>query len=178
MVLAVRDPGAEKVQSLMAKVGNRAAAKKPEDAVRGAEVVLFAIPARAMAETVARLGPDLNGKIVVDATNNVGQSPMHQLQLLRQVAPDSLLYRAFSNLGWENFADPVIGGVRVDLFYCGDAGDGQVAVDGLIADIGLRPVYIGDVEQAGIVDALTQLWFTLALKQGHGRHLALKLLTE
>lgn len=103
---------------------------------------------------------------------------MHQLELLRQRAPDSALFRAFSSLGWENFAEPLIDGVQVDLFYCGDEGSARPVVHNLIAGIGLRPIYIGDVQQASIIDAMTRLWFTLALRQGYGRHLAFNMVTE
>lgn len=176
VVFGVREPQAEKVQSLLKKIGNEVAADVIENAAVGSDVVLFAVPSRAMEETVARLGRQLNGKILIDASNNVGGSPMHQLQLLRQAAPGSPLFRAFSNLGWENFADPVIDGTQVDLFYCGDSGDGQTTVDTLIAEIGLRPIYIGGLDRVDIVDTLTRLWFVLALQQGRGRHLALKLI--
>jgi predicted dinucleotide-binding enzyme len=178
VVFGVRDPQAEKVRSLLAKVEHGATAVGVQSAVKVADAVLFAIPSRVLAETVAQAGDQLNGKILIDATNNVGTSPMHQLELLRQNAPDSALFRAFSNLGWENFADPVIDGVQVDLFYCGDGGSAQAAVHDLIAGIGLRPIYLGDNQQAGVVDALTRLWFNLALQQGYGRHLAFKMVTE
>jgi 8-hydroxy-5-deazaflavin:NADPH oxidoreductase len=46
----------------------------------------------------------------------------------------------------------------------------------LIADIGLGPVYLGGVEQVGVVDSLLGLWFALAVGQGKGRHLAFKVL--
>jgi predicted dinucleotide-binding enzyme len=81
-------------------------------------------------------------------------------------------------LGWENFAEPVIDGQQVDLFYCGDDGPAQPIVHDLIADIGLRPVYIGDVQLAGAIDGLTRLWFALALQQGYGRHLGFKMLID
>ena len=178
VIFNVRDPQAMKVQSLLAKAGQKATAVSLYASVETADVVLFAIPGSIMPETVTQLGSRLDRKILIDTTNNVGRSPMHSLDLLRQNTKGSAIFRAFSNLGWENFADPVIAGEQIDLFYCGDAGDGQKAVDTLIADIGLRPIYVGGVDQAGIVDALTRLWFTLALQQGRGRHLAFKLLTE
>ena len=178
VVFGVRDPAAEKVRSLLADVDHGATAVSTRDAIEGAEVVLFAIPSRVMAETVALMSGRLNGKILIDATNNVGMSPMHRLELLRQNAPDGALFRAFSNLGWENFAEPVIDGVQVDLFYCGDEGSAQPVVHDLIAAIGLRPVYLGNLQQADIIDALTRLWFTLALRPGHGRHLAFKMVAE
>lgn len=83
-----------------------------------------------------------------------------------------------TGLGWENFATPVFKGIRADLFYCGDGGEERAAVDTLIAEIGLRPVYIGETEKNHLIDNLTRLWFTLALEQGRGRHLALKMLAD
>jgi predicted dinucleotide-binding enzyme len=178
VVFVVREPGAEKVQSLLDKAGDRATAVSDSAVVAETEAVLFAIPGRIMPEIVAQLGDKLNGKILIDATNNVSSSPMHQLDLLHKAAPDSPLFRAFSNLGWENFAEPVIDGQQVDLFYCGDDGPAQPIVHDLIADIGLRPVYIGDVQLAGAIDGLTRLWFALALQQGYGRHLGFKMLID
>lgn len=176
VVFGARDPEAEKVQALLAELGHGATASSIPTAVTQAEAVLFAIPGRAMSETVTQLGDRLNGKILLDATNNVGQQPMHNLNTLRQAAPDSKLFRAFSTLGWENFAKPVIDGQQVDLFYCGDAGAGEKTVDQLIRDIDLRPVYLGGVEQVELVDAMTRLWFALAFQQGKGRRLAFKVL--
>jgi hypothetical protein len=41
--------------------------------------------------------------------------------------------------------------------------------------VGLRPVSLGE-DQEALVDALFQVWVTLAFKQGRGRRMALKLL--
>ena len=49
-------------------------------------------------------------------------------------------------------------------------------MEGLIADIGLRPIYVGDLDQVTLIDTLTRLWFALAFQQGYGRRLAFKLL--
>ena len=103
---------------------------------------------------------------------------MGSLDVLRQAAPDSPIFRAFCTLGWENFAVPVIDGMQVDLFYCGDGGGEQTAVDNLITDIGLRPVYVGGVETADLLDALTRLWFIMAFQKGYGRHLAFKMIGD
>lgn len=178
VVFGVRDPGLEKVKALLARAGHGATAVPLANAVEGAEVVLFSIPSAAMPETVAVLGSQLDGKVLIDATNNISSSPMHRLQLLSQAAPKGHLVRAFSNLGWENFAKPEINGMQVDLFYCGLEGYGQVVADQLISEIGLRPIYLGGLDQVDIVDALTGLWFVLALREGRGRHLALKMIAE
>lgn len=178
VVFGVRDPQAEKVQALLAKMGQGTTAVSISTAAANAEVVVFAIPGSAMAATAAQLGSQLNGKILIDTTNNVGQPVMGSLDVLRQAAPDSPIFRAFCTLGWENFAVPVIDGMQVDLFYCGDGGEEQTAVDNLITDIGLRPVYVGGVETADLLDALTRLWFIMAFQKGYGRHLAFKMIGD
>jgi 8-hydroxy-5-deazaflavin:NADPH oxidoreductase len=83
----------------------------------------------------------------------------------------------FNTYGWENFADPFYQGVPGDLFYCGPAGESQTVVEQLISEVGLRPVRVGDADQADLVDSLLRFWFTLSHSQGT-RHLALKLLTR
>jgi hypothetical protein len=39
-------------------------------------------------------------------------------------------------------------------------------------------VRVGDLDQLPAVDMLANLWFALALGQGHGRHLAFKVLAR
>jgi 8-hydroxy-5-deazaflavin:NADPH oxidoreductase len=173
VVYGVRDPA-----GVRAELGAEVTAVSPSAAVAQADVVLFAIPGRAVTAVLAEMGDALDGKIIIDATNQVGQPVMHSLDALRQAAPTSPLYRAFSTLGWENFANPVLGGQVVDLFYCGEGDEAaNTVVFQLISDIGLNPIYIGGQNQTDILDALTRLWFTLGLQQGRGRQLAFKMLT-
>jgi hypothetical protein len=131
-----------------------------------------------MEETIQAHGPALAGKIVVDAANRMGGGPMNSAALFAAHAPAAQVYRAFNSLGWENFENPLFGGIQADLFYCGPAGAGQAAVEGLIRDVGLRPMRVGDIGQVGLVDTVGGLWFALAFGQGMGRNLAFKALTR
>jgi predicted dinucleotide-binding enzyme len=90
-------------------------------------------------------------------------------------APGARFARAFSTLGFEIFANPSIGGQIADLLWCGpdDAG-----VEQLIADVGLRPVRVGDIDAIDVVDGAGRLWLTLVFRQGHPRRLAFKMLTD
>lgn len=176
VTFGVRDASASKVTDLLSSIEGNVAASSIGKAIEDAEVVLLAIPGMAVEETLTDHLHALDGKIVIDATNKVGQSIMNSLDVIRVHAPEARLFRAFHNLGWENFANPIIGGVQADLFYCGEAGPDQEVVNGLIGDVGIRPVYIGGLEQASLVDSLTGLWFGLAILGGRGRHLAFKML--
>lgn len=178
IIFGVRNPQADKVLGLLAEIEGSVRAASVLEASENAEVVLFAVPGASVSGIAGALRDELDGKILIDATNQVGAEVMNNLGVLKAFAPNSNLYRAFSNLGWENFEQPEINGEQIDLFYCGDPGEVQTIVDDLIRDVGLNPVYIGGVEQAAIIDNLTQLWFSLALRRGLGRRLAFKMIRE
>ncbi len=145
-----------------------------EAAAAEAEVVVLAIPGAAAKGVVASLGGALAGKVVVDATNDVqGTGKLHALD---ELADGAHPVRAFNTLGWENFADPVIDGLTVDLLYAAEEGVAKDAAETLIRDVGLEPVWVGGVDAFDVVDSVTRLWFTLALQRGLGRRLAFKVL--
>jgi len=144
------------------------------DAVAGADVLVLAVPGGAAKNLVSSLGGALAGKVVIDATNDVqGDGKLHALD---ELADGALPVRAFSSLGWENFAHPVFDGVAADVFYAAEEGRAKEVAERLIADIGLEPVWLGGVDTFDVVDSLTRLWFLLALKRRHGRRLAFKML--
>src|SRR5690348_788113 len=69
ITLGVRDPRKPEVQRLLEELGPSARATAVSEAVRGADAVLFAVPGRSMAETIASIGDALDGSVVIDATN-------------------------------------------------------------------------------------------------------------
>ena len=146
------------------------------NAVAGADVVMLAVPGAAARDVITSLGTDLAGKVVVDATNDVQGSG--KLYALDELADGAHPVRAFNTLGWENFANPVVGGVKADLLYAAEEGVGRDTAETLIRDVGLEPVWLGGVDAFDIVDSVTRLWFTLALQRKLGRRLAFKVLRE
>jgi len=178
VVFGVRDVNAPKVKGLLDSVTGQATAVSVNETIDGCDILLFSVPSSAMENTVTSYGPSMAGKIIIDATNKIGQPVMNSLDSLRKHAAGAKLYRAFNNLGWENFENPQFGDETADLFYCGDSGEAQQVVDGLIAAVGVRPVYVGGVDRAPVIDALTSLWFALAVYGGRDRHLAFKMLED
>ena len=176
LMFGVRNVDNPELQAAAKELG--AAVSTIAGATAFGEVVVFAIPGRAMEETIGAYGSALKGKIVIDAANRAGGGPMNSAAALEVGAPGAQVYRAFNSLGWENFENPQFGDLQADLFYCGPAGPGQASVEGLIRDVGLRPVRLGDMSQVGLVDAVASMWFALAFGQGMGRHLAFKVLTD
>lgn len=162
VVFGLRAPGAAGTESIPA-------------AVAGAEVVVLAIPGSAAKEVIASLGQGLGGKVVIDATNDVqGTGALHALD---ELADGAHPVRAFNTIGWENLANPTFDGVTADLFYAAEAGRAHDVAEQLIADVGLRPVWVGGLDSIDVVDALARLWFTLVFQRKLGRRLAFKMLT-
>jgi 8-hydroxy-5-deazaflavin:NADPH oxidoreductase len=148
-----------------------APALPPGDAVTGADVVVLAVPGGAVAEVVAALGAALTGRVVIDAANRIGQPEVNSRATVAAAAPGTGYVRAFNTLGWENFADPPPGAV---LFFAADPSARPVAEE-LITAVGLEPVYAGDADACGTVDALLPLWFALVQHNGGNRRVALRI---
>jgi predicted dinucleotide-binding enzyme len=141
------------------------------EALGAADVVILAVPGQAVGELVAQHATALSGKLVVDATNQMGRPVAN----CRAELPADVRYaRAFNTLGGENFAEPVFADGPADLFFSAPEADRETVAT-LIADVGLRPIFVGS-DQEHIIDALFQLWIALAMGQGRGRRLALRLL--
>lgn len=141
------------------------------EALEGADVVILALPGSKVAVLTAEHGEALEFALVIDATNQMGQAVPNA----RAALPPSVRYaRAFNTLGGENMADPVFADGPADLFFSAPEAD-RATVEAVIAGVGLRPVYVG-ADQEALIDALFQLWIALAIGQGRGRRLALRLL--
>jgi 8-hydroxy-5-deazaflavin:NADPH oxidoreductase len=145
------------------------------EALAGAEVVLLAIPGPAVAEFAREHSTGLDGKILIDASNNIRGARNNAWSELSAAVPAAQLFRAFNSLGWEIFANPVVGGVQADLFYCGPDGSKNV-VEKLIVDAGLRPIWVGGADQADTVDGVLRLWIMLTRQRG--RRIAFNLVSD
>lgn len=148
-------------------------------AIGSGQVTVMAIPAGAVSEVCQRHGALLAGRVVIDPTITFtpGGSPV--MNQHAAVARTGARYvRAFSTQGPEVLAAPVIGGQAADQFYTADDDESRGLAARLITGTGLRPVYVGGSDCVNVVDGVTRLWFCLAIKQRHGRHLSFRLLTD
>lgn len=151
--------------------GTRASVASVTEALRHPDVVLLALPGSAVGELATDHGPALVGKLVIDASNRMGEPVSNS----RSSLPAGVRYaRAFNTLGGENMADPVFPEGRADMFFSAPEPD-RGTVEEVIRGVGLRPIYVG-ADREDLIDALFQLWIALAVGQRRGRRLALRLL--
>ena len=145
------------------------------DAIAAADVVLLAVPGQAVPGLLAEHGAALDGRVVIDATNDMGGERLHHAEAYTEHAPGARFVRAFNTLGYELFAEPRIGGETADLFWCGPEDGG---IEQLIADVGLRPVRVGGIDAIDVVDGVGRLWLTLVFRQRRPRRLAFRMLAD
>ena len=104
------------------------------DAIAGADIAILALPGAAVTELVAEHGAALEGKIVIDATNQMGVPVAN----CRAALPAGVRYaRAFNTLGGENMADPQFADGPADMFFSSAEEDEEV-VAGVVRGVGLR----------------------------------------
>jgi hypothetical protein len=179
VAFGVNDPEGKHAQTLRSDLGDKVTIGSVGEALSSnPAVVVMAVPGMAMDAMIEKYVAQLDSRIVLDTANRMSGGPMNSLATFQQYTPHAHIFRAFNTLGWENFANPEFAEGEADLFYCGPEGDARTTVEQLISDVGLQPMYLGGVEQVGLVDAIGRLWFALALGQGKGRHLAFKVLTR
>jgi len=142
-------------------------------ALDGCDTVVLAVPGPAVAALLGEHAAALAGRLVIDATNAMtAGGALHARAAVTAAAPGARYARAFNVYGFETFRAPAFGADTASLpFSCAEAD--RSVVERLVADVGLRPVWLGpDTEE--VLDGVTRLWFTLA--RHHGRHVALKVL--
>ena len=164
----VRDPGDAKHAGL-------GRVTTPADAVAGADVVVLAVPASAVADTVPQLGL-VAGQILVDATNAVGSPVPHGFatmgDLTASLVPDGVhVVKAFNTVGAEHLGD---GRTRHGGVFLPIAGDpaGTETVAALATGLGHEVAVVGGREFFGMVEDHARLWIRLAFGCGFGRQFA------
>ena len=130
----------------------------------GCDVVVIALPAPAVADALAQAG-SLDGKVVVDATNNVSGGP-GGLEIAA-LMPGARYVKAFNTV-FSTFMHDTPPSSPATLVYCGDDPDAKAIVAELIADLGFEPVDAGGTETTPHVEALAHLVIGIAYRQGRG----------
>lgn len=179
VVFGARDPADAELGVLCTSIGATAAAVG--DAVRGAAVVVLAMPYGALDDVLAATG-DLAGTTVIDCTNAVergaglkyGHTTSSAEELQRRI-PRAHVVKSFNAQGAENLAAPVYGGLAASNFYCGDDASSKQVVRQLVEEVGFDPIDAGPLASARLIEPLMMLWMASARAVG-SRDIAFRVL--
>lgn len=155
-----RDPGRLREQAEAS--GERARAGGVREAVEFGDVVLLSVPWVAIPDALEQAG-SLDGKIVIDTTNQFGTGGLERLpdgltaaQVNQRRIPGARLVKSFNTLtsGFQaSEAGREPAERRVVLFLCGDDDGAKATAGELIRDAGFAPVDIGGLADAAPMEA-------------------------
>jgi predicted dinucleotide-binding enzyme len=128
-----------------------------------AEVVVLALPARAVADAIEQIG-SLAGTVLVDATNNFSGGPtgLEIAELASEAAYAKALNTVFSTFMHETPPES-----PAACLYCGDE-DAKPAVAQLIRDVGFEPIDVGGADATPLLESFARIVAALGYTQGRG----------
>jgi 8-hydroxy-5-deazaflavin:NADPH oxidoreductase len=144
-----------KLERLAGEAGGGASTGSPREAVEFGDVVLLSVPWTAVDDVLAQTG-SLDGKVVVDTTNQYGRGgweklPKSAAETNQDRMPGARLVKSFNTLtaGFQSEAP----GRGVAMFLAGEDAGAKQIVAGLIREIGFVPVDVGGWAEVAIMEA-------------------------
>ncbi len=164
VLLAGRGPS--RAEGLADELGPLARATSVEDAITGADTVVFAIWLDAMREVIPQVAPLLDGKVVIDPSNPIAFDDQGQIvrslpvgqsagSVAAALLPGGAHYaKAFGTLAAEALAANANRTPRAAaLFYATDDGTAAVTAERLIRAAGFDPVKAGGLADTGRIES-------------------------
>ena len=180
VILGVRDMDNFKGKRLLEKALISAASI--EEAVAQCEVIVLATPAMHAINVTQMLG-DTTGKILIDTMNIVGGNGPTGYEnttqaILENTASDDVV-KCFNTTGFENMLNPDYETMNADMFVAGDSEKGKKVATALARGIGFEEVWdMGGNDKFTLMERLAMVWINLAIMQGNGRNIALKVISR
>ncbi len=175
VAVAVRDPGNAKAKALAAE-GLRVIAMT--EAVKGAEVVMLAVPWPEIENVVRELGP-LAGTIVVDATNPLTKTLDLALgfndsagETVARLAKGARVVKAFNTTGAENMTNAGRFPVKPMMPVASDDAQAKQTVRKLADDLGFESMDAGPLKASRLLEPMAVLWISHAYAGGAGTSFA------
>ena len=156
-----------------AKATGAKAAPSNVEAVKNAEIVIVAVPYDKLGEVFRDLGSSVDGKIVIDATNHVDMEHVAKVlgspsnaEEIQTRHPKVRVVKAFNYAFAARMADPSVDGVKLDGFVAGDDQAAKEQVLELVESIGFRPIDVGPLVMARVLEGMALLNVSLQIRYG------------
>jgi predicted dinucleotide-binding enzyme len=150
-----------------------------KDAAAMAEVWVVATPPEAI-EALMELWPSPEHRTIIDSTNSIRSRPEPHTTVYHALLnryPGAGIVKCFNSTGFENMMNPVYGDMHLDMFMAGDHGDAKQIAKKLALDAGFEECWdFGGSDKVLLLEQFALAWINLAIMQGHGRNLGMKVL--
>ena len=159
-----------------------------EQAAAFGELAVLAVKGGAVSAVLRQAAAGLAGKVVIDATNPIGDTPpvngvlnfvtgpnQSLLEQLQREQPALRLVKAFNSVGAHLMVKPQLAGGPPTMFICGNDAAAKASVSKILDDFGWDTADMGGAEAARAIEPLCMLWCIPGLAHNQWRH-AFKLL--
>lgn len=170
--VTVSSSSGDSAATVARETGATAAASNSE-AVEGADLVIIAVPYMAVVDLLDEIGPQLAGKIVVDATNplksdysGLATEGTSAAEGIQTHVPTARVVKAFNTAFAARQTDPTISGIDVDGFVAADDEEAKAVVLDLVKSMGFHPIDAGQLAMSRYLEALAFLNISLQMRHG------------
>jgi hypothetical protein len=157
----------------------------PSDVAREAELVVLAVRGDAAVDLVESLSEQLDGKVLVDATNPLDHSSGtprlfvgHDDSLgerVQRAAPRARVVKAYNTVGNALMVDPQLPGGPPTMCIGGDDEAAKRTITQLLVDTGWDVADLGGIDASRYLEPLCMAWVAYGVRNGTWGH-AFKLL--
>jgi hypothetical protein len=157
----------------------------PSDVAREAELVVLAVRGDAAVDLVESLSEQLDGKVLVDATNPLDHSSGtprlfvgHDDSLgerVQRAAPGARVVKAYNTVGNALMVDPQLPGGPPTMCIGGDDEAAKRTITQLLVDTGWDVADLGGIDASRYLEPLCMAWVAYGVRNGTWGH-AFKLL--
>jgi predicted dinucleotide-binding enzyme len=155
------------------------------------EVVVLAVKGSVAADVLRAAGSkNLNGKLVMDATNPIADAPPTNgvlkffttfdeslMERLQREFPGAHFVKVFNSVGNAQMVNPQYKGGKPTMFICGNDDGAKVIAAQILEQFGWETADMGKVESARAIEPLCLLWCALGFTKNEWTH-AFKLLHQ
>lgn len=152
------------------------------DTAAWGEIVIIAVPFKAVDDVAKEAKTQLGGKTVVDVTNALDASmnlavgfTTSGAEELQKKVPDARVVKAFNTVFAQHMDNGKVGGQPLTIFAAGDDASAKNDVLQLARDIGFEAVDAGPLRNARLLEPMAVLNIFLGYVQKLGPMMGLKL---
>jgi 8-hydroxy-5-deazaflavin:NADPH oxidoreductase len=139
----------------------------PAEAAAGAEVVILAVPWKAVDETADRIG-ELSGTVLIDVTVPYGAERealgrRSSGEVVQKRLPGARVVKGWNHVFAQYLTAPEVDGIAASVLLAGDDDDAKEVVSGLARDMGFHPVDVGRLRESYHLDRLISMMLFVKL---------------
>lgn len=178
VVLGSRDPS--KLNEWKLEAGANAKTGSFEEAVKHGDIVVLAVKGVVAEELVKKYANGLAGKVIIDTTNPIAETPPENgvlkyfttlenslMERLQKAVPTASFVKAFSCVGNALMVDPP---EKPTMFICGNNDNAKNEVSEILYQFGWDVEDMGKVEAARAIEPLCILWCIPGFMRNDWRH--------